>query len=77
MNNKKRQTIELKLTEEHLQDLFQGKRFCLDYQGEPLIMIYPPRYGVFMTHEKYQELEEAAYTKSFLKLMELLKENRK
>lgn len=68
--------IEHKITEEQLEALFQGKKLILNYQGLPSVTLYPPRYGVFMTHEKYAELEHMAYARAFEKLVELLRENR-
>lgn len=65
--------IEHKITEEQLQALFQGKKLVLDYQGQPMITLYPPRYGVFMTHEKYLEMERLVYSRAFEELEKFLR----
>jgi len=47
---------EIKITEEMLHGLFEGKKIVL---AEPdlRITLYPPRYGVFMTYDKLIELK--------------------
>jgi hypothetical protein len=47
--------IEHKLTLEHLQEFIKGKRLCFR-QSEIEIIIYPPNYGIFMSHEQYAEI---------------------
>jgi len=69
--------IEHKITEEMLQGLFQGKKLVLDYAGQPRITLYPPRYGVFMTHEKFVELERRAQMNAYEAVVELFREARK
>jgi hypothetical protein len=69
--------IEHKLTEEHLQALFQGKKLVLEYSGQPRVTLYPPRYGVFMTHEKFSEMEQRVYARAWEELTEFLKKIRK
>ena len=64
--------IEHKLTEEQLQALYKGKKLVLDYQGRPRVTLYPPRYGFFMTWEKYAEIERAAFSKAYEHLEQLL-----
>jgi hypothetical protein len=64
--------LEHRITEEMLQALFQGKKLVFDIQGYPLITLYPPRYGVFITHEKYLEMQRAAYDKAFEPLIDIL-----
>jgi len=65
--------IEHQINEEQLQALFQGKKLVLDYQGQPKITLYPPRYGVFMTHEKYVELEQRVRMENSFELMEFIR----
>lgn len=69
--------IEHKITEEQLQALFQGKKLVLDYAGQPQITLYPPRYGVFMTHEKFVEIERMAQMRAYEAVVELLSQSRK
>lgn len=64
--------IEHKLTEEQLKALFEGKKLVIDLYGRPQITIYPPRYGFFMTWEKYAEIERAVYRKAYEHLEQLL-----
>lgn len=64
--------IEHKLTDEQLQALFQGKKLVLDYYDTPMITLMPPRYGVFMTNEKYVELERKVYARAFEEVMSML-----
>jgi hypothetical protein len=69
--------LEYKITEEALQALFEGKKVIFDYQGRSRITLYPPRYGVFITHEKMRELEDMAYSKAFMEMTKLLVELKK
>lgn len=69
--------IEHKITEEQLQALFQGKKLVFDFAGFPQITFYPPRYGVFITHEKRREMENAMYDKAFERMLEIMAELRK
>lgn len=66
------QEIEQKISEEALQALFQGKKVVFDTYGLPRITLYPPRYGVFVTHEKYQEIVRRAKLQGFEYVIELL-----
>lgn len=50
------ENIEHKLTIEHLQALFEGKKLVLDYHGQPQVTIYPPNYGKFLPYEDYKTL---------------------
>lgn len=68
--------IEHKISEEQLQALFQGKKLVLNYHGVPQITLYPPRYGVFMTHEKFTEMEQRVYARAFEELTDLLRQIR-
>lgn len=68
--------IEHKMTEEQLQALFQGKKLVLDYSGRPRVTLYPPRYGFFMTWEKYVEIERAAQMKAYEHIIDLLGQNK-
>ncbi len=64
--------FEYKITEEALQALFQGKKVVFDTYGQPTITLYPPRYGVFMTHEKYLEIERRAQMEGLNTVLDLL-----
>ena len=64
--------IEQKISEEMLQALFQGKKVVLDYVGQPRVTLYPPRYGTFMTWEKFAEIERAAQLRAFEHVISLL-----
>src|SRR5262249_44864848 len=66
--------IEYKITEEALQALFQGQKIIFDTYGLPRVTLYPPRYGVFVTHEKYQEIVRRAKTQGFEYVIEMLGE---
>lgn len=66
--------IEQKISEEALQALFQGKKVMFDTFGLPRITLYPPRYGVFVTHEKYQEIVRRAKLEGFEYVIDLLGE---
>ncbi len=68
----KKVPLEFKITEEMLQALFQGQKVVFDCAGMPRITLYPPRYGVFMTHEKYTAIKEAVYAQAFDRVLELL-----
>jgi hypothetical protein len=65
--------IEIKIDEQALKALFEGKRLDYVYHHglgkdapDPLkITIYPPRYGFFMTHESRAELEKRIYGRAF------------
>ena len=69
-------TLDIKLTQEMLQSLFEGKRLEQNwYQpgGETLrIVIYPDRYGVFMTHEKMAEIKRNLRHNIEMEVMEKL-----
>ncbi len=62
---------EFKITEDALQALFQGKKVVFR-EPDMDITLYPPRYGVFITHEKRIEIERMAYNKAFTELTDLL-----
>lgn len=70
--------LEYHLNEECLQALFQGKQVVFSHFKMPEIHLYPPRYGVFMTHEKAQELRREiminVMTMDPIKFMEKWKE---
>ena len=68
------EVIEQKISEEALQALFQGKKVIFDTYGLPTIALYPPRYGVFVTHEQYQKIVQKAKTEGFEYVLELLGE---
>jgi len=68
--------IEQKISEEMLHALFEGKKVVIDYQGQPRITLYPPRYGVFMTYDKYEELVRRAYREGTQVLVGLLERMR-
>jgi hypothetical protein len=71
------ENIEFRLTEELLQALFQGKKVEMISHG-PLgeatrrATIYPPWFGVFMTWEKFAELERMAMVKAYKELVEIM-----
>lgn len=67
--------IELKISEEMLQALFQGKKVVFDNYRRPTIMLYPPRYGVFTTYDKYQEIVRRAEMEGHTRAIELLRES--
>jgi hypothetical protein len=65
--------VEIKIDEQALKALFEGKRLDYVYNAgfgknapDPFkITIYPPRYGFFITHEKRAELEKRIYGRAF------------
>lgn len=50
--------IEIKIDIEQLRALLEGKKLVIDVMGQPKIIIYPDRYGVFMTYDKFVELRK-------------------
>ena len=64
--------LEYKITEEALQALFQGQKVIFDTVGLPRVTLYPPRYGVFVTHEKYQEIVRRAKMAGFEYVIDLM-----
>ncbi len=65
---------EIKIDEQALKALFEGKRLDYVYHDGVLgknvpvlqkITIYPPRYGFFVTHESRAELEKRIYGRAF------------
>lgn len=66
------QEIEFKLTEKSLKALFEGKKIVYDYFGKSRVTIYPPSYGVFMTHEKMQQIKQAAYMRAWDEILTLI-----
>ena len=48
--------IKLDIKTEHIQALLEGKKMVYDIQGLPRITLYPDRYGVFITHDKFLKL---------------------
>jgi hypothetical protein len=61
--------IEIKLTPEMLRALFEGKKVEQIFYEHPLgsetpdslkITVYPDRYGVLMTWERFSEIQRAA-----------------
>lgn len=51
--------IEHKMTLEHLQALFEGKKLVLDYAGQPKVVIYPPNYVVFVPYDEWKIIERS------------------
>lgn len=51
--------MDIRLSEEMLRALFEGKKVQYCQMGEPMVTLYPERYGVFMTHEKMAEIRRA------------------
>jgi hypothetical protein len=72
MSGKDMKDLEYKVTEEALQALFQGKKVLFDYYGLPRVALYPPRYGVFVTHERYQEIVRRAKMEGFEYVIDLI-----
>lgn len=56
-----------------LQALFQGKKVVIDHHGFSKVTLYPPRYGYFMTYEKFHELESRLFSKAWEGMLEILK----
>jgi hypothetical protein len=69
--------IEQKISEEMLHALFEGKKVVIDYKGQPTITLYPPRYGVFITYEKYEKIVQQAQTAGTMFVVELLEQMRR
>lgn len=65
------EVIKYTLDEQGLKALFEGKKLAFEYEGQPRFEIYPPRYGVFMTHGKYAEMEKMAMMKCYKELLDM------
>lgn len=48
--------IKMKITTEQIGALLEGKKLTIERMGEYRVEIFPERYGVFMTMEKFAEL---------------------
>lgn len=48
--------IKIDIKTEHIQALLEGKKMVYKIEGLPIIILYPERYGVFMTHDKFQKI---------------------
>ena len=72
--------LEIKLTTEMMTGLFEGKRIEQNWhQGDgeiTQVVIYPDRYGVFMTHEKAAELRRKIQAETFMEVMGLFEDNK-
>lgn len=48
--------IKIDIKTEHIQALLEGKKMVYRIEGLPTVILYPERYGVFMTHDKFQKI---------------------
>jgi hypothetical protein len=48
--------IKIDIKTAHIQALLEGKKLIYDTIGQARIILYPDRYGVFITYEKFAEL---------------------
>lgn len=73
-------TLEIKLTKEMMSGLFEGKRIEQSwYQGDGetiRVVIYPDRYGVFMTHEKAADLRRKIQAETYAEILGLFDDNK-
>ena len=53
--------IRLTLETDHLQSLLKGKKLCYQEFGNYQVTIYPPQYGIFLTHEEYTQVKNLLY----------------
>lgn len=68
--------IEIKIDEEALQALFQGKKVVYDRHQEYRVTLYPPRYGFFMTYEKLENIRNAAKMQGAIHLLNIIEDLR-
>lgn len=73
--------IEIKLKAAEIQALLEGSRLEHNYyDGKGVVtqvVIYPDRYGVFMTHEKAADLRRKIQMETYFEILELFESNKK
>ena len=62
---------EIRLTSEMFYALLQGKKLVQITNGEEMV-IYPPHYGLFLTHEQLTEIKTKAHHEGAMATFELL-----
>jgi hypothetical protein len=70
--------IEIKIDEQALKAMFEGKRLEYVYRSglkreAQRVTIYPPRYGFLVTHESRAELEKRTYGRAFEQAVQFLR----
>lgn len=76
--------IKIDLPDDALRGLFEGKRLEYVFHGGissdeevTRILIYPARYGVFMTVEKFAEIERLAMARAYQELLDIFESAQK
>lgn len=68
--------MEIKLNEEMFYGLLQGKKLeYVQHEGDGISKkwtIYPPHYGLYMTHAQLDEIRRQAYREGSTRMIELM-----